>query len=176
MDVGLPTGQMGNSEVGHLNIGAGRIVYQELTRITKAIMDGDFFENKALLGAIENCKQNGTALHLMGLLSDGGVHSHNSHLYALVEMAKKAGLTKVYVHCFMDGRDVPPSSGKCFVEELDAWRRPIARLSTAKGKRLQPAKSPCRTAMTRARRTSSSCPPSSWKTANLSARSRQTTA
>ena len=95
MDVGLPDGQMGNSEVGHLNIGAGRIVYQELTRITKAIMDGDFFENQAFLGAIENCKKNGTALHLMGLLSDGGVHSHNTHLYALVEMAKKAGLTKV---------------------------------------------------------------------------------
>ena len=97
MDVGLPDGQMGNSEVGHLNIGAGRIVYQELTRITKAIMDGDFFENQAFLGAIENCKKNGTALHLMGLLSDGGVHSHNTHLYALVEMAKKAGLTKVFV-------------------------------------------------------------------------------
>ncbi|MDP3448739.1 MAG: 2,3-bisphosphoglycerate-independent phosphoglycerate mutase [Eubacteriales bacterium] len=120
MDVGLPDGQMGNSEVGHLNIGAGRIVYQELTRITKAILDGDFFENKALLGAIENCKAKGTALHLMGLLSDGGVHSHNTHLYALVEMAKKAGLKRVFVHCFMDGRDVPPNSGKCFVEELDA--------------------------------------------------------
>ncbi len=120
MDVGLPEGQMGNSEVGHLNIGAGRIVYQELTRITKAISDGDFFDNEAFLGAIENCKKNGTALHLMGLLSDGGVHSHNTHLYALVELAKKAGLTKVFVHCFMDGRDVPPSSGKGFVEQLDA--------------------------------------------------------
>ena len=119
MDVGLPEGQMGNSEVGHLNIGAGRIVYQELTRITKAISDGDFFENAAFLGAIENCKKNGTALHLMGLLSDGGVHSHNTHLYALVELAKKSGLTKVFVHCFMDGRDVPPSSGKGFVEQLD---------------------------------------------------------
>ncbi|MEA4869641.1 MAG: 2,3-bisphosphoglycerate-independent phosphoglycerate mutase [Christensenella sp.] len=120
MDVGLPTGQMGNSEVGHLNIGAGRIVYQELTRITKAISDGDFFGNEAFLGAIENCKKNDSALHLMGLLSDGGVHSHNTHLYALVELAKKSGLKKVYVHCFMDGRDVPPSSGKGFVEELDA--------------------------------------------------------
>ena len=119
MDVGLPEGQMGNSEVGHLNIGAGRIVYQELTRITKAISDGDFFENAAFLGAIENCKKNGSALHLMGLLSDGGVHSHNTHLYALVELAKKSGLTKVFVHCFMDGRDVPPSSGKGYVEELD---------------------------------------------------------
>ena len=120
MDVGLPEGQMGNSEVGHLNIGAGRIVYQELTRITKAISDGDFFENAAFLGAIENCKKNGSALHLMGLLSDGGVHSHNTHLYALVQLAHDKGLKKVFVHCFMDGRDVPPSSGKGFVEELDA--------------------------------------------------------
>ncbi len=118
MDVGLPDGQMGNSEVGHLNIGAGRIVYQELTRITKAISDGDFFTNEAFLGAVENCKKNGTALHLMGLLSDGGVHSHNTHLYALVRLAKDAGLDKVYVHCFMDGRDTPPSSGKGYVEEL----------------------------------------------------------
>ena len=136
MDVGLPDGQMGNSEVGHLNIGAGRIVYQELTRITKAIMDGDFFENQAFLGAIENCKKNGTALHLMGLLSDGGVHSHNTHLYALVEMAKKAGLTKVFVHCFMDGRDVPTSSGKCFVEELDAKLKVmgVGKIATVMGR------------------------------------------
>ncbi|HCR73282.1 MAG TPA: 2,3-bisphosphoglycerate-independent phosphoglycerate mutase [Ruminococcus sp.] len=118
MDVGLPDGQMGNSEVGHTNIGAGRIVYQELTRITKSIKDGDFFENEALIGAIENCKKNNSALHLMGLLSSGGVHSHNTHLYGLLELAKKSGLEKVYVHCFMDGRDVPPSSGKEFVEEL----------------------------------------------------------
>ena len=118
MDVGLPEGQMGNSEVGHTNIGAGRVVYQELTRITKSIADGDFFENEALVGAIENCKKNGTALHLLGLLSDGGVHSHNKHLYGLLELAKKAGLEKVYVHGFMDGRDVPPSSGKDFVIEL----------------------------------------------------------
>ncbi len=120
MDVGLPDGQMGNSEVGHLNIGAGRIVYQELTRITKAILDGDFFENEAFLSAIENCKQHDSALHLMGLLSDGGVHSHNTHLYALVKLARDKGLKKVFVHCFMDGRDVPPSSGKGYVEQLDA--------------------------------------------------------
>ena len=119
MDVGLPDGQMGNSEVGHLNIGAGRIVYQELTRITKAILDGDFFENEAFLSAIENCKQHDSALHLMGLLSDGGVHSHNTHLYALVKLAHDKGLKKVFVHCFMDGRDVPPSSGKGYVEQLD---------------------------------------------------------
>lgn len=120
MDVGLPDGQMGNSEVGHTNIGAGRIVYQELTRITKSIQDGDFFQNEAFTAAVENCKKNGSALHLMGLMSDGGVHSHNSHLFALVEFAKKAGLEKVYVHCFMDGRDVPPTSGKNFIAELQA--------------------------------------------------------
>ncbi len=118
MDVGLPDGQMGNSEVGHTNIGAGRIVYQELTRITKSIQDGDFFNNEALTSAIENCKKNNSALHMMGLLSSGGVHSHNTHLYGLLELAKKSGLEKVYVHCFMDGRDVPPSSGKDFVAEL----------------------------------------------------------
>ncbi|MDF2567045.1 MAG: hypothetical protein K0R90_501 [Oscillospiraceae bacterium] len=117
MDVGLPDGQMGNSEVGHTNIGAGRIVYQELTRITKSIFDGDFFENETFLKAIENCKNNNSALHLMGLLSDGGVHSHNSHLYGLVELAKRAGLTKVFIHAFMDGRDVPPTSGKDFIAE-----------------------------------------------------------
>ncbi|MBO8434558.1 MAG: 2,3-bisphosphoglycerate-independent phosphoglycerate mutase [Tyzzerella sp.] len=118
--VGLPDGQMGNSEVGHLNMGAGRIVYQELTRITKAIEDGDFFTNEALMSAVENCKKNDSALHLLGLLSDGGVHSHNSHLYALLELAKKAGLTKVYVHAFLDGRDTPPASGKDYVAELEA--------------------------------------------------------
>lgn len=119
MDVGLPDGQMGNSEVGHTNIGAGRVVYQELTRITKAIKDGDFFENSALKAAMENCKQSGGALHLMGLMSDGGVHSHNTHLYGLLEMAKKYGITKVYVHCFMDGRDVPPTSGRDYIAELE---------------------------------------------------------
>ncbi|MBR5047840.1 MAG: 2,3-bisphosphoglycerate-independent phosphoglycerate mutase, partial [Eubacterium sp.] len=119
MAVGLPDGQMGNSEVGHLNMGAGRIVYQELTRITKSIQDGDFFENPALLEAVDNCKKNHSTLHLYGLLSDGGVHSHNTHLYALLEMAKRNGLEDVVVHCFLDGRDTPPSSGKGFVEELE---------------------------------------------------------
>lgn len=118
LDVGLPDGQMGNSEVGHTNIGAGRVVYQELTRITKSIEDGDFFQNPAFLAAVENCKKNGSALHLMGLMSDGGVHSHNTHLYALVKLAKDAGLEKVYVHCFLDGRDVPPASGADYVAEL----------------------------------------------------------
>ncbi len=118
MDVGLPDGQMGNSEVGHTNIGAGRIVYQELTRITKSIKDGDFFQNAALVKAIDNAKDKGTALHIMGLLSDGGVHSHNTHLYGILELAKKKGLSEVYVHAFLDGRDVPPSSGKDFVAEL----------------------------------------------------------
>ena len=118
MDVGLPDGQMGNSEVGHTNIGAGRIVYQELTRITKSAQDGDMDKNEALLKAMNNAKDNGKALHFMGLLSDGGVHSHNTHLYALLEMAKRVGVEKVFVHCFMDGRDVPPSSGKDYVKEL----------------------------------------------------------
>ena len=116
--VGLPDGQMGSSEVGHLNIGAGRIVYQDLSRITKKIEDGEFFENEALLKAINNAKEKGTSLHIYGLLSDGGVHSHNSHLYALLEMAKRHGLEKVYVHCFLDGRDTPPESGKDFVQAL----------------------------------------------------------
>lgn len=118
MDVGLPNGQMGNSEVGHTNIGAGRVVYQELTRISKSIFDGDFFENPALVGAVNHCLEKGTALHLLGLLSDGGVHSHNTHLYGLLKLAKKMGLEKVYVHCFMDGRDVPPTSGRDFVAQL----------------------------------------------------------
>ena len=116
--VGLPDGQMGNSEVGHLNMGAGRIVYQELTRITKEIEDGDFFENKALLAAVENAKKNNSSLHLYGLLSDGGVHSHNTHLYGLLELAKRHGLEKVYVHCFLDGRDTPPASGKGYIKDL----------------------------------------------------------
>ena len=118
MAVGLPEGQMGNSEVGHLNMGAGRIVYQELTRITKEIQDGEFFENRELLAAVKNCKEKDSALHLYGLLSDGGVHSHNTHLYALLKLAKDQGLKKVYVHCFLDGRDTPPASGKGYVEEL----------------------------------------------------------
>lgn len=118
--VGLPDGQMGNSEVGHLNMGAGRIVYQELTRITKEIKDGTFFENEAFLAAVENCKKNNSDLHLFGLLSSGGVHSHNTHLYGLLELAKRAGLTNVYVHCFLDGRDTAPTSGLGFVKDLEA--------------------------------------------------------
>ena len=117
--VGLPDGQMGNSEVGHLNMGAGRVVYQELTRITKAIQDGDFFENEELVKAVENAKANNSALHLFGLLSDGGVHSHITHVFGLLELAKRKGLEKVYVHCFLDGRDTPPTSGKEFVAELE---------------------------------------------------------
>ncbi len=120
MAVGLPDGQMGNSEVGHLNMGAGRIVYQELTRITKEIQDGTFFENPGLMEAVENCKKNNSALHMFGLLSDGGVHSHNTHLYGLLELAKRNGLEKVYVHAFLDGRDTPPASGKDFVAALEA--------------------------------------------------------
>lgn len=119
MAVGLPEGQMGNSEVGHLNMGAGRIVYQELTRITKEIQDGSFFENEALKKAMDNCRQKNSALHAYGLISDGGVHSHNTHLYGLLEMAKREGLSKVYVHCFLDGRDTPPASGKDFVSQLE---------------------------------------------------------
>lgn len=118
--VGLPDGQMGNSEVGHLNMGAGRVVYQELTRITKEIEDGDFFKNEALLAAVENCKKNNSDLHLFGLLSDGGVHSHNTHMYGLLELAKKEGLKNVYLHAFLDGRDTPPASGKGFVEQAVA--------------------------------------------------------
>lgn len=125
MAVGLPDGQMGNSEVGHINMGAGRIVYQELTRITKEIKDGTFFENTAFLDAVKNCKENNTALHLFGLLSNGGVHSHNTHLYGLLELAKKNGLDKVYVHAFLDGRDTAPTSGKGFVEELEAKMKEI---------------------------------------------------
>ncbi len=120
MAVGLPEGQMGNSEVGHLNMGAGRIVYQDLTRITKEIEDGDFFANKALLEAVENCKKHDSDLHLYGLVSDGGVHSHITHIYGLLELAKINGLTKVYVHCFLDGRDTPPASGKGYIEQLEA--------------------------------------------------------
>ena len=118
MSVGLPDGQMGNSEVGHTNIGAGRVVYQELTRITKAIKDGDIYENDVLLEAIENCKKNDSAIHFAGLLSDGGVHSHIEHLFGLIEFAKKSGLEKIYVHCIMDGRDVSPTSGADFVKQL----------------------------------------------------------
>ena len=119
MNVGLPDGQMGNSEVGHTNIGAGRIVYQELTRITKSIEDGDFFSNKELVNAIENCKKNNSKLHILGLLSDGGVHSHIRHLYAILELAKRRDFEDVYVHCFLDGRDTPPASAEGYIAKLE---------------------------------------------------------
>ncbi|KGG80290.1 phosphoglyceromutase [Caloranaerobacter azorensis H53214] len=119
LSVGLPEGQMGNSEVGHLNIGAGRIIYQEFTRISKAIENGEFFEKQEFIKAVENAKKHNSSLHLMGLLSDGGVHSHNTHLYALLELAQKYGLKEVYIHCFLDGRDVPPKSAKKYIEELE---------------------------------------------------------
>ena len=120
MDVGLPDGQMGNSEVGHTNIGAGRVVYQELTRITKSIKDGSIMKNEALVKAMKNAAEDGKALHFMGLLSPGGVHSHNTHLYGLVEMAKQLGCKEVYIHAFLDGRDVPPSSAKEYIEQCAA--------------------------------------------------------
>ena len=119
LDVGLPDGQMGNSEVGHTNIGAGRVVYQELTRITKSIDDGDFFENEEFIKACDNCIKNDSALHLVGLVSDGGVHSHNYHLYALLKLAKNRGIKRVYVHALLDGRDVPPSSAYDYIVELE---------------------------------------------------------
>ena len=136
MAVGLPDGQMGNSEVGHLNMGAGRIVYQELTRITKEIQDGDFFKNEALLKAVNNCKARNSTLHIYGLLSDGGVHSHNTHLYALLELAKRNGLDKVYVHAFLDGRDTPPASGKDFALALEAEMKKIGvgEIATVSGR------------------------------------------
>ena len=136
MDVGLPDGQMGNSEVGHTNMGAGRIVYQELTRITKSIEDGEYLSNPVLLHAMENAKKPGAALHLMGLLSDGGVHSHIHHLFGLIEMAKKMGVEKVYVHCFMDGRDVPPTSGAEYIEELqkELEKTGVGKIATVSGR------------------------------------------
>ena len=134
--VGLPKGQMGNSEVGHLNLGAGRIIYQPLTRITKAIEDGDFFENEALISAMENAVKNSSALHLLGLVSDGGVHSHMDHLLACVDMAKRFGIKDVYIHCFMDGRDVPPSSGLGFINELeeDLKKISLGKIATIAGR------------------------------------------
>ncbi|MBQ3265715.1 MAG: 2,3-bisphosphoglycerate-independent phosphoglycerate mutase [Ruminococcus sp.] len=136
LDVGLPHGQMGNSEVGHTNMGAGRIVYQELTRITKSIEDGDFFENEALNKAIDNCKEHDSSLHLFGLLSPGGVHSHDTHLYGILELAKRKGLSKVYIHAFLDGRDVPPSSAKEYVAQ--AVRKceeiGVGRIATIEGR------------------------------------------
>lgn len=136
MDVGLPEGQMGNSEVGHTNIGAGRIVYQELTRITKSIDDGDFFENTALLGAIENCRKNNSSLHIMGLLSDGGVHSHIKHLYGVLQLAKQNNIENVFVHAFLDGRDVPPTSGSGYVKQLIEKMREleIGKISSVMGR------------------------------------------
>lgn len=136
MAVGLPDGQMGNSEVGHLNIGAGRVVYQELTRITKSISDGDFFENEALLKACENAKKSGKKLHVFGLLSDGGVHSHLSHIFALVELAKRQGLKNVYLHCFLDGRDVSPTSGKQFIIDTEKFIKEIGfgKIATIAGR------------------------------------------
>lgn len=136
LDVGLPAGQMGNSEVGHLNIGAGRIVYQDLTKITKAIDDGSFFENPELNRAMDHCTDNGSALHLFGLLSDGGVHSHINHLKALIRMAKDKGLSKVFVHCFLDGRDVPPRCAAKYITELEDFMRDtgIGRIATISGR------------------------------------------
>lgn len=136
MDVGLPRGQMGNSEVGHTNIGAGRIVYQELTRITKTVEEGGLSAIPELQKAVANCKEHDSSLHLMGLLSDGGVHSHIQHLFGLLAMAKEQGLEKVYVHCFMDGRDVPPSSGKDYVEQLQAElnRLGVGKIATICGR------------------------------------------
>ena len=136
LDVGLPDGQMGNSEVGHTNIGAGRVVYQMLVKISKSIQDGDFFKNEALLKACENCKKNGTALHLVGLLSDGGVHSHIEHLYGLLEMAKREGLDKVYIHCIMDGRDVSVTSGVGFLKDVYAKTKElgVGEIATVMGR------------------------------------------
>jgi len=136
LDVGLPDGQMGNSEVGHTNIGAGRVVFQDLPRISRAIEDGSFFENEAYLEAMDDCRERGSALHLMGLLSDGGVHSHITHLYALLKLARQRGLSQVYVHCFLDGRDVPPTSGKGYVAALaeECQRLGVGRIATVMGR------------------------------------------
>jgi 2,3-bisphosphoglycerate-independent phosphoglycerate mutase len=136
MSVGLPEGQMGNSEVGHLNMGSGRIVYQDLTRISKAIADGDFFANPTLLDCIARTKAAGGRLHLAGLLSDGGVHSHNTHLYALLELARREGVNDVFVHCLLDGRDTPPKSGADYLAQLEAEisRLGVGRIATVIGR------------------------------------------
>ncbi len=136
LDVGLPDGQMGNSEVGHTNIGGGRVVFQDLPRITRAIEDGSFFQNPSYLRAMDNCLKNGSALHLMGLLSDGGVHSHITHVFALLELAKQKGLQKVYIHCFLDGRDVSPTSGAGFVAQLAEKCRElgVGKIATVMGR------------------------------------------
>ncbi|MDR1064747.1 MAG: 2,3-bisphosphoglycerate-independent phosphoglycerate mutase [Oscillospiraceae bacterium] len=134
-DVGLPPGQIGNSEVGHTNIGAGRVVYQDLPRITKSIRDGDFFENSAYIKAMDNCVEHGSALHMIGLMSDGGVHSHNTHAWALLELARRRGLKRVYLHCFLDGRDTPPRSGLDFIREAEArCRETGAVIATVMGR------------------------------------------
>ncbi|MHC1572664.1 MAG: 2,3-bisphosphoglycerate-independent phosphoglycerate mutase [Methanosarcinales archaeon] len=133
--VGLPPGQMGNSEVGHLNLGAGRVVYQELTRIGRAIEDGSFYQNRALLSAIENVKDRGTCLHLMGLLSDGGVHSHNTHLYALLQLAERNGVSNVCIHAFLDGRDVGPKTADRYLAELEREiDRSVGRIGSISGR------------------------------------------
>lgn len=134
--VGLPDGQMGNSEVGHLNIGAGRVVYQELTRITKSIQDGDFFEKEEFIGALENAKKNNTDIHLMGLLSDGGVHSHMNHVKGLLDFFKKNNFDRVYVHPFLDGRDTPPTSALGYVDELETYMNEIGvgKIATVSGR------------------------------------------
>jgi len=134
--VGLPEGQMGNSEVGHTNIGAGRIVYQELTRITKSIENGDFFSNEELVKAMENCKKNNSKLHILGLVSDGGVHSHIRHLFGLLEMAKRRDIEEVYVHCFLDGRDTPPASAESYIQELEEKMRKkgVGKIATVAGR------------------------------------------
>jgi 2,3-bisphosphoglycerate-independent phosphoglycerate mutase len=134
--VGLPAGQMGNSEVGHLNIGAGRVVYQDLTRINRALARGDFFDNEVLVGVMSRCREKDRTLHLLGLLSDGGVHSHFDHLVGLLEMAARQGLHKVLIHAFMDGRDTPPSSGKHYLEKLEAAmeRIGVGRIATISGR------------------------------------------
>ena len=136
LDVGLPEGQMGNSEVGHTNMGAGRVVFQDLPHISRDIESGEFFKNPAYLEAMSNCREWGSALHLMGLLSDGGVHSHITHLFALLKMAKEQGLEKVYIHCFLDGRDVPPSSGKSYVEQFQAeiQKLGVGQIATVMGR------------------------------------------
>ena len=136
LNVGLPDGQMGNSEVGHTNIGAGRIVYQELTRITKSIEDGDFFSIPEFVEAIENCKKNGSKLHIMGLLSDGGVHSHIRHLFALLELAKRRDFEEVYIHCFLDGRDTPPASAENYIMQLEEKikEKGVGKIATISGR------------------------------------------
>jgi len=136
MGVGLPEGQMGNSEVGHTNIGAGRIIYQDLAKITKSIEDGDFFSNEVLVNAVENCKKNNSKLHILGLVSDGGVHSHNRHLYGLLELAKRRDFEDVYIHCILDGRDTPPASAETYIQELQEKikEKGVGKIATLSGR------------------------------------------